>query len=165
MSFDDIQTPPEQVEAFIQSGLWPNRLLTEYLDEAVTAYPDRNAVVGYDSKTGARAVLTYQDFSGLVDRIALGLVSHGIEPGDVVSMQLPNYWQFNALYLACVRIGAVANPLMPIFRHRELSFMLSFAQSKAIIVSRDYRGFDYPQMIAELRPELPASRTCVRRQR
>lgn len=156
MSFDDIQTPPEQVEAFIQSGLWPNRLLTEYLDEAVTAYPDRNAVVGYDSKTGARAVLTYQDFSGLVDRIALGLVSHRIEPGDVVSMQLPNYWQFNALYLACVRIGAVANPLMPIFRHRELSFMLSFAQSKAIIVSRDYRGFDYPQMIAELRPELPA---------
>lgn len=155
MTFDDIQTPPEQVEAFIQSGLWPNRLLTEYLDEAVAAHPDRNAVVGYDSKTGTRIVHSYRDFSRFVDRIALGLVSYGIEPGDVVSMQLPNYWQFNALYLACVRIGAVANPLMPIFRHRELGFMLSFAQSKAIVVSRDYRGFDYPQMIAELRPELP----------
>lgn len=156
MTVDDIQTPPEQVEAFIQSGLWPNRLLTEYLDEAVAAHPDRNAVVGYDSKTGARVVHTYQDFSRFVDRIALGLVSYGIEPGDVVSMQLPNYWQFNALYLACVRIGAVANPLMPIFRHRELGFMLSFAQSKAVIVSHNYRSFDYPQMIAELRPELPA---------
>ena len=156
MTFDDIQTPPEQVEAFIQSGLWPNRLLTGYLDEAVAAYPDRDAVVGYDTKTGARTVHTYQEFSRYVDRIALGLVSYGIEPGDVVSMQLPNYWQFNALYLACVRIGAVANPLMPIFRHRELGFMLSFAQSKAIFVSHDYRGFDYPGMIAELRAELPA---------
>lgn len=156
MTFNDIQTPPEQVEAFIQSGLWPNRLLTEYLDEAVAAYPDRNAVVGYDSKAGTRVVHTYQEFSRYVDRIALGLVSYGIEPGDVVSMQLPNYWQFNALYLACVRIGAVANPLMPIFRQRELGFMLSFAQSKALIVSHDYRGFDYPKMITELRPELPA---------
>ena len=41
-------------------------------------------------------------------------------PGDVVSFQLPNWWEFVALYLATVRLGAVANPLMPIFRRREL---------------------------------------------
>ncbi|NKB55153.1 MAG: AMP-binding protein [Alphaproteobacteria bacterium] len=155
MSFH-IQTPPERVAYFLKSGLWPNRLLTEYLDEAVATNPQRAAVVGYDSRTGKRTVHSYEEFNRIVDRIALGLVSYGIGPGDVVSMQLPNYWQFNALFLACLRIGAITNPLMPIFRHRELSFMLSFGQAKAIFVSQDYRGFDYPGMIAELRGDLPA---------
>ncbi len=151
-----IQTPPDRVDSFLKSGLWPDRLLTDYLDGAVSKNPARSAVIGYDSRTGSRTVHSYQEFNTIVDRIALGLVSHGIGPGDVVAMQLPNYWQFNALHLACVRIGAVTNPLMPIFRHRELRFMLSFGEAKAVFISRDYRGFDYPDMIAELRADLPA---------
>ncbi len=92
----------------------------------------------------------------MADRIALGLTAHGVGPGDVVAAQLPNYWHFSALYLACVRVGAVINPLMPIFRQRELSFMLSFGEAKAVFVPHLFRGFDYPAMIEELRPELPA---------
>ncbi len=155
MTFE-IQTPPDRVATYLKSGLWPNRLLTEYLDEAVAANPDRIAVVGYDSQTDKRTAHTYEALDRIVDRVALGLVSYDIGPGDVVAMQLPNYWQFNALYLACVRIGAIANPLMPIFRHRELEFMLSFGEAKAVFVAHSYRGFDYPQMIADLRGDLPA---------
>jgi len=155
MSFE-IQTPAARVAAFMQSGLWPNRLLTEYLEDAVAAHPDRTAIVGYDSQTGRRSHHTYAELSHLVDRIARGLIAHGIGPGDVVAAQLPNSWHFNALYLACARIGAVINPLMPIFRHRELSFMLSFGEAKAVFVPHMFRGFDYPAMIEELRPDLPA---------
>ncbi len=154
MSFE-IQTPPDRVAAFMQSGLWPDRLLTEYLEDAVAAHPDRTAIVGYDSHAGTRSHHTYNELNRMVDRIALGLIAHGIEPGDVVAAQLPNSWHFNALYLACVRIGAVINPLMPIFRHRELSFMLSFGEAKAVFVPRLFRGFDFPAMIDELRPNLP----------
>jgi cyclohexanecarboxylate-CoA ligase len=155
MTFE-IQTPPDRVDYFMKSGLWPNRLLTEYLDEAVAARPDGTAVVAYDSQTGQRTAKTYAELNRIVNRIALGLVGHGIEAGDVVAAQLQNSWHFNALYLACVRVGAVMNPLMPIFRHRELSFMLSFGQAKAIFVPHYFRGFDYPAMIGELRPDLPA---------
>ncbi len=154
MSFE-IQTPPDRVAAFMQSGLWPDRLLTEYLEDAVAAHPDRTAIVGYDSHVGNRSHHTYTELIGMVDRIALGLIANGIGPGDVVAAQLPNSWHFNALYLACVRIGAVVNPLMPIFRHRELSFMLSFGEAKAVFVPHLFRGFDYPAMIEELRPKLP----------
>ncbi len=154
MNFE-IQTPPDRVAAFMQSGLWPDRLLTEYLEDAVAAHPDRTAIVGYDSHAGTRSHHTYNELNRMVDRIALGLIAHGIEPGDVVAAQLPNSWHFNALYLACVRIGAVINPLMPIFRHRELSFMLSFGEAKAVFVPRLFRGFDFPAMIDELRPNLP----------
>lgn len=157
MSFET-QTPPDRIAYFRDSGLWPDRLLTAYLDAAVAAHPKRTAVVGYDSQRGARHALDYAELRRVADRIALGLVAHGIGPGDVVAAQLPNAWQFNALTLACVRIGAIVNPLMPIFRHRELSFMLSFGEAKAVVVPNLFRGFDYPAMIDELRPDLPALR-------
>ena len=71
----------------------------------------------------------------------------GVEKNDVVSCQLPNWWQFTALTLACGRIGAVINPMMPIFREREVKFMLGLAQSKIFVVPREFRAFDYPEMV------------------
>ncbi|MFZ2391903.1 cyclohexanecarboxylate-CoA ligase, partial [Rhodoferax sp.] len=91
-------------------------------------------------------------------RIALGLAALGVERGDVVSYQLPNWWQFVALHLACLRIGAVTNPVMPIFRHRELTFMLGLAESKVMIVPREFRGFDHAAMLRAIQPELPQLR-------
>ena len=154
MAFE-LQTPPARIDYFMRSGLWPNRLVTDCLDAAIAAYPDRAAIVGYDSQAGVRVSFTYAELGRFVDRVALGLIETGIEPGDVVSVQLPNYWQFAVVHLACVRIGAVTNPLMPIFRQRELSFMLPFAGAKAIFVPRRYRDFDYPGMIDGLRGDAP----------
>ncbi len=152
----EIQTRPEHFEAYRRGGLWPDRLLTDYFDDNLAAAPDRPAVIGYESQTGTRVQHSYASLNLAVERIALGLIEIGIEPGDVVSAQLPNYWQLTALYLACVRVGAILNPLMPIFRQRELSFMLPFSEAKAVFVSSNYRGFDYPAMIEGLRPDLPA---------
>jgi cyclohexanecarboxylate-CoA ligase len=97
----------------------------------------------------------------MADRIAVGLARLGVTRGDVVSMQLPNSWQFTLLYLACSRIGAVLNPLMPIFRERELLFMLNHSGSKVMIVPKRYRGFDYEAMLRALQPELPALQHLV----
>ena len=71
-------------------------------------------------------------------------------------MQLPNWWHVPAIHLACLRLGAVLNPLMPIFREHELAYMLGFAEAKAIVVPREFRGFDHPAMVAGLRAGLPA---------
>ncbi len=50
---------------------------------------------------------------------------------------------------------------MPIFRERELEFMLGLAQAKVLIVPREFRGFDYPAMAAGLRGRLPHLRHVV----
>ncbi len=146
-----IQISEDQISAFTKSGLWPNRLITEYLDENLVTIPDQPAIT--ECRNGARQPTqrSYLELGLMVRRIALGLAALGIGPGDVVAAQLPNWHHFTALYLACVRIGAVFNPLMPIFRQRELAYMLSFGEAKTIIVPKSYRGFDYPGMIAELR--------------
>ena len=134
----------ERIEAMRTAGLWPDRLLIDYLDDVVGDHPDHVAVTDLNSMTGVSTTLSYRQLDRLSRRIGLGLTALGIEKGDVVACQLPNWWQFMALHLACLRIGAILNPLMPIFRERELSYMLGFAESKAIVVPRRFRDFDYP---------------------
>ena len=140
MAFD-IHLPRNRIEA--SRGLWAERLPIDYLDDAVRAAPERTIFVGWNSAFGREVRLTYGELGDRVDRIAAGLVGLGVGRGDVVAFQLPNWWEFMALFFACSRIGAVANPLMPIFRQRELRFMLGFADAKVAVVPALWRGFDH----------------------
>lgn len=139
-----------------QRGLWRSETINDYLDDCVRTAPEREALVDHNSLTGKSTRLTWGELARRVDNIAQSLCDMGVMPGDVVSYQLPNWWEFTALYLSCARIGAVANPVMPIFRERELTFMLGLAESKVLIVPRNFRGHDYPGMIAGIRAQLPA---------
>ena len=40
------------------------------------------------------------------DALALPLMAWGVGRGDVVSFQLPNWWEFTVLHLACLKLGA-----------------------------------------------------------
>lgn len=143
-------------QAMQAGGFWPDRLLLDDLDRWAAATPDRLAVIGTSSLTGERTALSFAKLAARVRRIALGLARLGVARGDVVSWQSPNWWEFVALHLACLRLGAVSNPLMPIFRERELRFMLGLAGSNVFVVPRRFRGFDFPAMAEALRPALPA---------
>ena len=88
--------------------------------------------------------------------MALGLLELGVRPGDVVSYQLPNWVEFLVLHHAATRIGAVNNPLIPIYRDREVGFMVGLAESTVLVVPQEFRGFDYPAMVERLRPQWPA---------
>jgi cyclohexanecarboxylate-CoA ligase len=155
MRFDPI-LPPARVAAMKAQGHWRDRRLTDIFDRRVAETPDKLAVIDSNSMTGASSRLTFGELARRVDRIAAGLAALGIEKGDVVAWQLPNWWQFTALHLACLRLGAISGPLMPIFRERELTFMLGLAEAKAFVVPRSFRGFDHPAMAQGLRTALPA---------
>jgi len=140
---------------------WNERLLVDYLDEVASKYPERTAIVDFEYGSGRLIELTFRDLRRRVDQIAWSLVGLGVKRGDVVSVQLPNWWHFVAVHLACLRVGATTNPLMPIFRERELSFMLGLAESRIVIVPKMFREFDHEAMIERIRPSLPALRHVI----
>ena len=144
-----------RLEAMAASGLWGDALVTDLLDQVALETPDLVAVVARSSATGERTTLSFRQLKRLSEQVASRLVGLGVKAGDVVAVQLPNWWHYFVLYPACARIGAVINPLMPIFRQRELEFMLSFARTKIIIIPQVFRGFDYPAMLQGLRAKLP----------
>ena len=138
------------------AGLWPDRLVSDLLDDLAARDPSAIAVVDNNSMTGESTRLNYAELQAHSIRIACALAAFGVERGQVVAVQLPNWWHYAAIYCACVRIGAVINPLMPIFRERELAFMLGLAEARVLIVPQAFRGFDYLPMASGLQETLPA---------
>ncbi len=146
----------DRIAAMRRLGHWRDVVLTDFLDRWAAERPDKVAVVDHNSVTGRRTALTFRELQTRADRLARGLRKLGIQRGDVISFQLPNWWQFHVLHLAALRLGAVTNALMPIFRERELRFMLGLAESRLLVVPRVFRGFDYQEMAERLRPDLPS---------
>lgn len=155
MHFDAVLIEPRRA-AMIAAGLWLDKTADDYFDACLAAHPDALALSAITTATGARRDLSWAELDLLADRAALGLRALGVGRGDVVTCQLPNGWEFVASYLGCSRIGAVFNPVMPIFREHELGFMLKHGESKVFLVPKTFRGFDHEAMAEGLKPNLPA---------
>lgn len=149
MSLETILTD-EIIDEYTKAGYWPNKVITDFLDEVVARTPDK--VVAVDP----HRQVTYAELAAEVDRAALGFLELGVEPGDVISFQLPNWIEFLVVHFAATRIGAVSNPLIPIYRDREVGFMVRLAESKLIVIPAEFRGYDHAAMVDRLRPEWPA---------
>ena len=159
MEFDASLIPPRRA-AMSEGGFWHDRTINDALDDCLLRCPDKTALTALSLDRGTTRRFTYRELAALADRIAVGLSRLGIERNDVVSCQLPNWWEFTLTYLACSRIGAVMNPLMHIFRERELSFMLAHGRSKLAIVPRQFRGFDTSGCCANCNRPCPTSGMC-----
>ena len=138
---------PEYVEKY--QSVWPNKTILDYLNDAIAKYPDKVAIIDKKSR------YTYSELGKMVDRVALGMLELGLGKGDVISIQLPNWNEFIILHYAATRIGAITNPLIPIYRDREIGYMVGMAESKMIVVPDEFRGFDYPAMIDRLSHQWP----------
>jgi cyclohexanecarboxylate-CoA ligase len=154
MEFGAVLIPPRRA-AMLHRGYWHDRTINDDLDACLAECPDQLALTAVSLETGSTRRFSYRELATMADRMAVGLARLGVGKDDVVSCQLPNWWQFTLTYLACSRIGAVMNPLMHIFRERELSFMLAHGESRVAIVPKVFRGFDYEQMLKGLRGKLP----------
>ncbi len=144
-----------RIDEMSGSGFWPDRLLIDDLADGLARHPDKLLITDNNSVTGRQTSFSYRQFDRITRRIALGLVELGVGKGDVVACQLPNWWQIEAMIVASCRIGAIINNLMPIFRERELEYMLRFAESKVVVCPGGFRGHDHGAMMRALQRDLP----------
>ncbi|MES5487966.1 AMP-binding protein [Bradyrhizobium sp. INPA03-11B] len=140
---------------FREAGYWLDKTVDQLLTEAVERTADKVAIVADRADRDQATRFTYRELERLADRAASALLRLGVGRGDVVTVQLPNWWEFVVTAFACSKIGAVMNPVMPILRERELLYILNFCQAKVFIVPNRYRGFDYAAMAQGMRAELP----------
>ena len=96
------------------------------------------------------------DFAGYRDaalRVAAALHARGIGPGTPVSWMLPSSLEAMLLCGALARLGAVQNPILPIYRERETGFILGQTRARLFCVPPVFRGFDYAAMAHSLAGE------------
>lgn len=139
---------PELDDRYTRSGHWGSEIFYEVLARRAAAHPDREALVD------RRHRITYGELKAHVDRVAARFAELGVGPGDVVTIQLPNWVEFAYVFFALERLGAVANQIGPDFRSREVEYILRFSESRAFVCPATFKGFDYVRMIQELRPGL-----------
>ncbi|WP_291319531.1 AMP-binding protein [Desulfonatronospira sp.] len=120
------------------------------LDEAVENHPDNDAVVYVDRDFR----LTYREFSHVVDQMAKGLMTLGVQKGEKVAIWAGNVPHWVALQFATARIGAVLLTINTYYKEHELSYVLKQSQAENIFIIDGFRDTDYVRTLYDLVPEL-----------
>jgi malonyl-CoA/methylmalonyl-CoA synthetase len=85
---------------------------------------------------------TYGEFFALAGRLAHALRSRGVKPGDRVAVQIEKSPEALALYVACVRTGAVYLPLNTAYTAAEVKYFVGDAEPRLVVC----RPSDRPQV-------------------
>ncbi len=91
-------------------------------------------------------VLSFAGYRDAAQRAAAGLVELGVGPGVAVSWQLPTWTSTLVLQAALARLGATQNPIIPVYRDREVGYCVHQSGSRLFLVPSVWRGFDYQAM-------------------
>ncbi|WP_405019867.1 AMP-binding protein [Kitasatospora sp. NBC_00070] len=150
--------PPELAADHRAGGWWRDETFLHDLYRTAATAPDRPAIVSHRAHrpAGHRIVtLDHGQLARYVDRFAGALRSLGLGPGDPVAFQLPSWWEASALTLACLRIGAVAVPVLPTQRAHGLERVLGDLRVRLCVVPDAWEGFGHAEALAELAHRLP----------
>lgn len=126
---------------FREAGYWLDKTVDQLLTEAAARTADKISIVADRADREQVRVFTYRELEALAERAASSLRKLGVGPGDVVTVQLPNWWEFVVTAFACSKIGAILNPVMPILRERELLYILNFCEAKVLCRPQAVSGF------------------------
>ncbi|HDX8380098.1 TPA: AMP-binding protein [Aeromonas salmonicida] len=130
-----------------------HQTIGEYLREIAERFPDRPAVVVRHQQIR----WSYREYLIQIDRLALGLLALGIQPGDRVGIWSPNNIEWCLVQFATARIGAIMVCINPAYRNYELEFAINNVGCRALICASAFKGSDYLAMLNELAPELASS--------
>jgi cyclohexanecarboxylate-CoA ligase len=136
---------PESVrQRWRAAGAWTDETLLNRFAARASRDAHRELIVDRDRR------LTGADLHACAQRVAAALQSEGVQPGDTVFFQLPNWWETAALSWGILLAGAVASPLTPTLRHAEVRFVLEQTGARLAVVPRTFRGFDHAAMLTEI---------------
>ena len=87
--------------------------------------------------------------------LACALTEFGLVRGDVVSFQMPNWYEAAVINLACAVAGFVANPIVIIYRNAEVQYMLQDSAAKVFFLPEQFANFDFAGMMDDIAPACP----------
>jgi cyclohexanecarboxylate-CoA ligase len=94
--------------------------------------------------------VTFAECLAWSERVAAGLAALGVGAGTPFTWQLPTRIESVVLSLALSRLGAVQNPILPIYREREVGAVLRQTGARWLAVPGVFRGFDHAALAKTL---------------
>lgn len=98
---------------------------------------------------------TYAQVEQRAAALAAGLHELGIEKGDRIALDLPNWPEFIISMFAVAKLGAVMVPLNPRYTVPELQYMLRHSEATVVISAETFADTDYLQLFEGFLTSLP----------
>jgi non-ribosomal peptide synthetase component E (peptide arylation enzyme) len=141
---------------YVEAGLWATDTIPSLLARNARERPEADAVV---DDHGTR--LTYAELQELSSRLAAALAARGVRPADTVGVQLPNRAEASVVACAIEKLGCVVNPLVPMYRERELIYAAQVCDTRALVVPGTFRGRDFDEIALRVAEAAPTISTIV----
>lgn len=85
-----------------------------------------------------QAALTRAQILGAARRLAHYMAGRGIDTGDVVTVAVPNWWEFVVIHTAVGLLGAVLNPVLPRLGGPDYRHILQTSQSRMVFAAQSH---------------------------
>ncbi len=145
--WDWIEGTPRHLQNY--QDKWSNITIGEMAADLAQRLPDSSVFPNLAGDWSYKRI--YEDAKALV----FALQEKGLQPGDVISFQTPNWAEACVINIAAALGGFLINPIVIIYRHAELRYMLADCRAKVFFVCENFNKFDFAAMMDELRPQLP----------
>jgi len=123
--------------------------LAGLFEQRVRQHPARECLVMGDRR------LTYEQVGAESMALASALEGLGLESGDRLAVDLPNWPEWVITLLASARVGAVFVPLYPSLGYHELKYQLRNAEASLAVAAESLGDVDYLELFEDLIGELP----------
>jgi long-chain acyl-CoA synthetase len=129
---------------------YPDLSMVDLIEKNAAAYPD---LLAYDflGKTA-----TYKVFLEKIHQCAKALRALGIEPGDKVTVCMPNTPQGIIMFYALNMMGGIPNMVHPLSSEGEIEFYINLSESKGMLVLDAF----YPK-VAAVRGKTPTLKHII----
>jgi carnitine-CoA ligase len=108
-------------------------VLAEILKKRATETPDREYLKFADNPW-----VSYGEVNARANRVANALIARGVEPGESVSVMLPNCEEFLPVWYGILKAGAVMSSINTAYKGDFLSWTINLVEAKKLVISDLY---------------------------
>ncbi len=139
--------PDDFAKKYRDAGYWEDQTLSVTFKQVCDTYNDRIAV-----SDGSRDV-TYGQVDQRATNLALNFLDAGLEPGQIVVLQLGNIIEFVYVYFALQKIGVL--PILALHSHRywEMKQFVEQAGAVATITADKTRSCSFTDIVNQIEAE------------
>ena len=123
--------------------------VAQVLETRAAEDPDREFLIFNDRR------LTYAQVDARATSLAAALHALGIEAGDRIALDLPNWPEFVISVFAAAKLGAVVVPLNPRYTVPELQYMLRHSEAAVVVTVESFAGVDSLELYEDFLTSLP----------
>ncbi|MCV7399864.1 AMP-binding protein [Mycobacterium fragae] len=140
--------PAELVSRYEEAGWWTRETIGQVLARGLQAAPHAGFRVYSQVRPFAG---TFRDVERVARRLAAGLRARGVDAGDVVAFQLPNWMEAAATFWATAFLGAVQVPIVHFYGRKELEYILTSTKPRVFITAEEFGRMTYqPDLCADI---------------